>query len=109
MADSLPFLRDDFVGNTQTIEFEGEDVSIVTKWDDLATVLDDTAAKRSAGREYYARDPEMWRVAHIPIGIQYEWITKHGVDLWNRDHQPAVKRLLNSSDYRYLKTADIII
>jgi hypothetical protein len=49
------------------------------------------------------------KVAEIPIGVMYEWITKHGVDCWNPNHQDGVKRLLNSSDYRYLKCRDIII
>ena len=109
MADTLPFLRDDFVGNTQTIEFENENVSVVTKWDSVAPALDENAAKRAEGRAYYARDPEMWKVAHIPVGVQYEWATKYGVELWNKDHWHGVRRLLNSPDYRYLKTAEIIL
>lgn len=49
------------------------------------------------------------KVAHIPTYIIYEWITKHGINLYNPDHQDGVQRLLNSSDYRWLKVRDIII
>ena len=49
------------------------------------------------------------KVAHIPTYIIYEWITKHGINLYNPDHQDGVKRLLNSSDYRWLKCREIYI
>ena len=49
------------------------------------------------------------KVASIPACIIYEWITKHGVNLYNPNHQDGVKRLLNSSDYRWLKTREIIL
>lgn len=51
----------------------------------------------------------MEKVAHIPTHIIYEWITKHGINLYNPDHQEGVARLLNSSDYRWLKCRDIYI
>jgi hypothetical protein len=49
------------------------------------------------------------KVASIPACIIYEWITKHGVNLYNPNHQDGVKRLLNSSDYRWLKVREIIL
>ncbi len=76
---------------------------------DAEPILESNKTKQRAGREYYAKDPDMWRVASIPIGVQYEWLIKHGVDVMDPDHWPKVRQLLNSSDYRYLKTAEIII
>lgn len=52
---------------------------------------------------------DMWLVASIPPWVQFEWVDKHGVQFWNPDHKEGVKRLLNSSDYRWLKTQDIIL
>lgn len=49
------------------------------------------------------------KVASIPAYIIFEWITKHGINLYNPDHQDGVKRLLNSSDYRWLKVREIIL
>jgi len=54
-----------------------------------------------------ARD--MRHVASIPIGIMYEWATKYGVRAWDKNHAEGVRRLLNSNEYRYLRTQDIII
>ncbi len=44
------------------------------------------------------------KVADIPPLVEIEWRDKYGVDLHNPDHRPAVMRLLNSSDYLYLRT-----
>ena len=56
---------------------------------------------------------DMEHVASIPIGIMYEWKVKHGVDAWMyarcSETRKKVNSLLNSSDYRYLKTRNIII
>lgn len=52
---------------------------------------------------------EMCKVASIPVGVMYEWVTKYGVNAWNPDHQDGVRKLLNSSDYRYLKCRNVII
>jgi hypothetical protein len=60
---------------------------------------------RSAG----TRMGDVEKVASIPAYIIYEWVTKYGVNLYNPDHQDGVKRLLNSSDYRWLKCREIII
>lgn len=59
--------------------------------------------------EDFDRREDMWHAASIPVGIMYEWLAKYGVNAWNPEHMPAVKKLLNSSDYRYLKTKNIII
>jgi len=76
---------------------------------DVEPILELNKTKQNAGRDYYAKDSEMWRVASIPVTVQYAWLTKHGVDVHNEDHWPRVRRLLNDPDWRYLKTAEIII
>ena len=76
---------------------------------DAGPVLEANKAKQAAGRDFYASDPDMWKVAEIPIGVQYKWLIEHGVDVLNRDHWPAVRRLLNDPEWRYLKTANVII
>jgi hypothetical protein len=49
------------------------------------------------------------KVASIPMTVVYEWIRDHGVNLYDPNHRQGVERLLNSSDYRYLKCRQIII
>lgn len=48
---------------------------------------------------------EWYHVASIPIGVQYKWLKEKGVDIYNKDHWPAVRRLLNDPEYRYLRTS----
>jgi hypothetical protein len=64
---------------------------------------------KAAANEQHGRMGDMVKAAEIPIGVMYEWLVKYGVDFWNRDHKEGVKRLLNSSDYRYLRCRNIII
>jgi hypothetical protein len=52
---------------------------------------------------------DMALAARIPISVMYDWLTKYGVNAWNPNHMDGVKKLLNSSDYRYLKVRNIII
>ena len=39
----------------------------------------------------------------------YEWLTLYGVNAWDPDHAGAVKKLLNSGDYRWCKVKNIIL
>lgn len=52
---------------------------------------------------------DMWLAASIPPGVQFEWLAKHGVEFWNPAHRDGVRRLLNSSDYRYLRINNFMI
>jgi hypothetical protein len=83
---------------TVQVRYEGHD----------ATPIID-ANKRAQVDNLNTRMGEMEKVASIPVSVMYEWLTKYGINAWNPAHQDAVIRLLNSSDYRYLKCRDIII
>jgi hypothetical protein len=48
------------------------------------------------------------KVASVPVPVQYEWLAKFGVRMWDPNHKAAVNRLLDG-EYRYLKTKDIIL
>lgn len=100
---------DELSGVSVYLEGHGEDGFTIHHTQDAEPILEQNKIKQSMGREYYARDKDMWRVASIPVGVQMEWLTKHGVDVYNQDHWPKVKQLLNCSDWRWLKTAEIII
>jgi hypothetical protein len=53
----------------------------------------------------YTPSREMRRAASIPMAVVEKWRNELGVDIFNPDHLPAVRRLLNSSEYLYLRTA----
>lgn len=60
-----------------------------------------------------ANDDEHWKrgvkqdfvkYASIPAGVIHEWLTKYGVNIWDKNHWKRVGELINHPDYRYLKT-----
>jgi hypothetical protein len=45
------------------------------------------------------------KVASIPNAVAMIWLTRYGVDVFKKDHEPAVRRLLNDPEWRHLRTA----
>lgn len=48
-------------------------------------------------------DRDVRMVARIPLIVITKWRNELGIDYWNPDHQDAVNRLLDSSDWRWLR------
>ena len=72
-----------------------------------ATALMDRNKKLQS--ESFDRRSEMWHAASVPAEVMYEWLTKYGVNAWNPEHSDAVKKLLNSNEYRWCKVKHIIL
>ena len=78
----------------------------------VRTEIDDGAVverNKALQSEAFDRRSEMWHAASIPTSVMFEWLTRFGVNAWNPDHSDAVKKLLNSSDYRWCKVKHIIL
>lgn len=73
---------------------------------DVSPILDHNKESQAEG---FDKRSEMWHAAKIPSVIILEWMTKYGVNLWDKNHAPAVKRLLNSDEYRYLRVKHFIM
>lgn len=95
-----------FNGVKKYIKADGDDVSVRYEQDDVMPHID---RNKAAQNEDFDKRSELWHAASIPVGVMYEWITKHGVNCWNPDHADGVKKLLNSGEYRYLKVKNIIL
>ncbi|WP_119461847.1 hypothetical protein [Rhodospirillaceae bacterium SYSU D60014] len=72
---------------------------------DVAPVLERNKALQTADDQGWSRTREVRRAAAIPDIIILKWRSEDGIDLFDRNHWPAVRRKLNSSEYRYLRTA----
>lgn len=48
---------------------------------------------------------DMWHYMSIPVGVQYELLWKHGIDITKRDHWPRLFDTINK-EYPDLKTTD---
>lgn len=45
-----------------------------------------------------------WRMSHrIPLILFLKWRQDYGIDYWDPNHAKAVERLLDSSDWQYLR------
>ena len=96
------------LGDGQTFHFHSADgtSAIQHKSEDLTKLLDQN--KRLQQEDHHIKD-ELRLSARIPVTIYYEWKNKFGVDLYDKNHAPTVRKLLNSPDYRYLKTTSRVI
>jgi len=48
---------------------------------------------------------EWLHAACIPIGVQAKWLSEKGVNLWDKNHWPEIKKLLNDPEWSYLRTS----
>lgn len=84
---------------------EQEDKTIISYTADSSQVIEKN--KEFQNDEDFTRKGiknEFWLYARIPVMVQLEWLINHGVDINNKDHSKRMGELLNSPDYRYLKT-----
>jgi hypothetical protein len=78
----------------------------VTKTQDCTKVVDDLKeikATRSADAAWTKNNFALH--CSIPVGVQYELLSKHGVDILKRDHWPRLFYLIDT-EYPYLKATD---
>lgn len=72
--------------------------------DDVEDVIEDN--KRLYNQDDgYSISGDLRRSASIPLALYLKWKNELGIDAINDDHAQAVKKLLNSNEYRFLRTA----
>ncbi len=90
---------------TTRLEEDSDGSLIVHRLADVEPLLERNKALLNSGEDGYTPSRELRRVASIPNAIVEKWRNELGVDIYNPDHRDAVRRLLNSSEYLYLRTA----
>lgn len=68
---------------------------------DCDHILDANKAEQNSDNPLKHGDMQM--VARVPFIVMEKWRNELGIDYWNPDHQDAVDRLLESSDWRWLR------
>lgn len=71
---------------------------------DVDPVLDSNK-ERANHESGYSASRELREIAEIPMIVVLKWLTDYGVDVHNRDHWPAVKRLLRDPDWMHLRSS----
>jgi hypothetical protein len=108
-ADWRFLSRDPTTGAVEHFKYDAaEDRCIIRRTVDHAPIIE--ANKRLASEwDGWNSDKSMRLAARITPDIQLEWLQKYGIRAWDRNHRPAVLRLLNSNEYRYLRIGHFII
>lgn len=101
---------DPWTGAVETFDFdEATGTAIIKRVEDVEPVIEANKRSLTSGHNGYTPSKDMRLAASIPIGVVYEWLTKHGVNLFDKNHEAGVRRLLNSNEYRYLRTSEFIL
>lgn len=82
--------------------FDITKVQDISKNLELNRAVANEVGKRSGSDAYN-------QVASIPAIIVTKWLIEEGIDLYNPDHSDAIKKKLNSSDFRYLRTSEHVL
>jgi hypothetical protein len=77
---------------------------LIERFQDVSPILENNKILANSG-DGYSASREWRRAASIPLIIVEKWKTEEGIDVLNPDHQEAVRRKLNSSEYAFLRTA----
>lgn len=72
---------------------------------DVEPVLEYTKMLRNSGLADQGIKRDMWHYAQIPPVVIMEMRFKHGVDVFNRDHEKKVFELINR-EYPHLRTTN---
>lgn len=89
---------------TTRLEEDSDGSLIVHRLADVEPLLELNKALATSG-DGYTPSRDLRRAASIPLAIIEKWRNEHGIDVFNPDHMPAVRRLLNSNEYAFLRTA----
>jgi hypothetical protein len=72
--------------------------------EDIGPALAANQARANAG-DGFSPSRELREIAEIPPVIALKWLNELGIDVFDRNHWPAVKRLLRDPDWRWLRTS----
>jgi hypothetical protein len=75
---------------------------------DVAPIIERNKAL-SAVDDGFSPSRDVARVASIPIVVQYEWLKRYGINVFDRNDEKRVRRLLNDPEWRYLRTSEIYL
>lgn len=98
---------DPFTGITQWFHYDPlTDVMGIESVQDVQPFLEANKKAQTDGTNgWVSKDKEFRKAASIPNLVIEKWLKEDGIDVFNPDHWPAVKRKLNSNEWRHLRTA----
>lgn len=87
---------------------EHTNISTIEHKQDVQGLID---RNKSLHNTSYQRDGiknDLCHVANIPDVVQIQWMKKYGIkDILAEEYMPLILKLLNSPEYKYLKTGNM--
>lgn len=82
------------------------DETTISYEQDVSAILEANKAAYNDGTNgYVSKSKEMKKVALIPHVVSMKWLAEEGINIWDKNHWPAVVRKLNDPEYLYLRTS----
>ena len=100
----------DTISGLETIHHYDEktDITYIEHKQDITAVINANKALHNTSRQRDGVKKSWVHAAIIPQIIQIKWMKEHGIkDIYSEEYWPKVRSLLNSPDYRYLKTGSM--
>ena len=73
--------------------------------EDVEPALECNKNRQNSGHDGYTPSRDLRHVAHIPDIIILKWLKEDGLNFFDKNHWPGIKRKLNDPDWRWLRTA----
>jgi hypothetical protein len=85
----------------------GQDRLIIKTSQDVEPIFDQNKELQNEGLsgDGYSESGDLRRVASIPLVIVHKWLSEEGLNVFNDEHWPKIKRKLNDPEYRHLRTS----
>ena len=97
--------RDPYTGISTYHDYdELTDETTIATVADVEPILEENKVVQNTPGAFRGQTNEFWRVASIPNALIHKWLVEEGIDVFDKDHWPAVRRKLNSNEYRHLRT-----
>ena len=110
MTEKRHFDFDPATGKVSTFEFDEDGgKTLIHEVTDVTDIIEGNLTAQTDGSGGWSKSREWRKAAEIPIAVAEYWKIQYGVDVLNPDHKNAVIKLLNSSDWRKLRTAEFEI
>lgn len=92
-------------GTYYEIEDHPDGGVIVRTMQDVSPILEQTKKVRNSGLNDGGIKKGWWKYATIPSAVWLKWKHEDGIDIFNKDHEKAVMKKINS-EYPYLKNTE---
>ena len=91
---------------TDTFEYDGlTDTITLGRHQDVEPILEDNKTLQATDDYWkHGMKKDFVHYASIPIVLIEKWQNELGIDVFNKNHEKRVFQMLNSPEYKYLKT-----